>query len=203
MIRAAIHRAARSTILPRTSRRLTTSAIAHDRRSRSNASAAAAAVARPPPPLASEPVQHASPYRQDDMTLKDLFDQPSQSSSSASAPTGLFDYPLLTSPGSLRPLTERALVHGQAIVDRICNSHGNPEEMRKVVKNIDRLSDILCGIIDMCELTRSVHPDQVWVEECDLAYERLCSFMNGLNTHTGLYEVSTDEAADTKEKARG
>lgn len=80
-------------------------------------------------------------------------------------------------------------------MDRICNSPSDPAELRKVVKNLDRLSDVLCGVIDMCELVRSVHPDQRWVAECDLAYERLCSFMNGLNTDRGLYEVSRGDGA--------
>jgi len=58
------------------------------------------------------------------------------------------------------------------------------------VKNLDRLSDLLCGVIDMCELVRNVHPDESWVIEAERAYERLCSFMNGLNTDQGLYKVS-------------
>jgi intermediate peptidase len=62
--------------------------------------------------------------------------------------------------------------------------------MRRVVKNLDRLSDVLCGVIDMCELLRTVHPDPEWVEECEQAYARLCNFMNELNTHPGMYEVS-------------
>jgi intermediate peptidase len=59
-----------------------------------------------------------------------------------------------------------------------------------VVKNLDRLSDLLCGVIDLCELVRNVHPDEAWVSESDSTYERLCSFMNELNTDTGLYKVS-------------
>jgi len=60
------------------------------------------------------------------------------------------------------------------------------------VKNLDRLSDLLCGVIDLCELVRNVHPEEEWVEESEKAYERLCSFMNGLNTDTGLYKVSIE-----------
>jgi hypothetical protein len=137
-------------------------------------------IARPAPP--------ASFSTQDDGDLRQLFDRPTNTNSPSARPTGLFDYPL--GPAlSLRPLTERTLIHAQAIVDRICNSPGDPTESRRVVKNLDRLSDLLCGVIDMCELVRSVHPDQQWVDECDLVYERLSSFMNELNTHTGMYEV--------------
>lgn len=76
----------------------------------------------------------------------------------------------------------------QRIVDAPLDPTG--KELRLVVKNLDRLSDVLCGVIDMCELVRNVHPEEEWVAQSDLAYERLCSFMNELNTDRGLYEVS-------------
>ena len=145
--------------------------------------AAASRVARPPPP-----VYHKTQDNSHD--LRQLFDHAQTSTPpTSSQTTGLFDYPVKT-PYALRPLTERTMVHCQAIVDRICNSPGDPSEMRRVVKNLDRLSDVLCGVIDMCELLRTVHPDPEWVEECEQAYARLCNFMNELNTHPGMYEVS-------------
>jgi len=55
-----------------------------------------------------------------------------------------------------------------------------------VVKNLDRLSDMLCGVIDLAELVRNAHPDRAWVEAANNAYEALCEFMNVLNTHVGL-----------------
>jgi intermediate peptidase len=149
-------------------------------RPKSTVSGVARPTSYPPPPI-SFPTQ-------DDRDLRNLFDRPTNSPSPSAHPTGLFDYPI-TSARSLRPLTQRTLVHAQAIVDRICSSASDPSESRKVVKNLDRLSDLLCGVIDMCELVRSVHPEREWVEECDLVYEGLSSFMNELNTHTGMYEV--------------
>ncbi|OXH64855.1 mitochondrial intermediate peptidase 1, partial [Cryptococcus neoformans] len=65
----------------------------------------------------------------------------------------------------------------------------DPAELRHVVKNLDRLSDVLCGVIDMCELVRNVHPDPRWIEETEKTYETLCSFMNELNTNRGLYDA--------------
>lgn len=59
----------------------------------------------------------------------------------------------------------------------------------KVVKNLDRLSDMLCSVIDLAELVRNAHPDHAWVDAANEAYETLCEFMNVLNTHVGLYEV--------------
>ena len=63
------------------------------------------------------------------------------------------------------------------------------DELLKVVKNLDRLSDMLCGVIDLAELVRNAHPDRLWMEAANHAYETLCEFMNVLNTHVGLYEV--------------
>lgn len=62
--------------------------------------------------------------------------------------------------------------------------------MMKVVKNLDRLSDLLCSVIDLAELVRNAHPAEQWRDAANEAYEGLCGFMNVLNTHTGLYEVS-------------
>lgn len=60
-----------------------------------------------------------------------------------------------------------------------------------MVKNLDRLSDLLCGVIDLAELVRNVHPDPAWAGGANEAYEELCEYMNELNTHVGLYEVSS------------
>ena len=65
----------------------------------------------------------------------------------------------------------------------------NRDELFKVVKNLDRLSDMLCSVIDLAELIRNAHPDQEWVDSAEQVYEQLCEFMNVLNTHVGLYEV--------------
>jgi intermediate peptidase len=61
--------------------------------------------------------------------------------------------------------------------------------MLKVIKNFDRLSDMLCSVIDLAELVRNAHPDPTWVENANNAYEMLSEFMNVLNTNAGLSEV--------------
>lgn len=132
--------------------------------------------------------------------LKDVFDAPFSSSTSRAtsaqassfAPaTGLFGSPSLPSPEAFVPLAQRTLVRAQLLVSRIVSAPQNGEaEMRRVVKNLDRLSDILCGVIDLAELVRNAHPDAQWRDAANQAYEGLCGFMNVLNTHTGLYEVS-------------
>ncbi|KAJ9120741.1 hypothetical protein QFC22_002672 [Naganishia vaughanmartiniae] len=130
-------------------------------------------------------------------------------------PTGLFLHPRLQTPEYMQTLTAQTLQHGIHLVDRICSvlppdqfQPIHPEEspfaeyldrprsayehakaLRMVPKLLDRLSDVLCLVIDMAELVRNVHPDDRWIAESDRAYERLGSFMNGLNTHQGLYQA--------------
>nr|Q6Y5M6.1 RecName: Full=Mitochondrial intermediate peptidase; Short=MIP; AltName: Full=Octapeptidyl aminopeptidase; Flags: Precursor [Coprinellus disseminatus]AAO61501.1 mitochondrial intermediate peptidase [Coprinellus disseminatus]AAZ14915.1 mitochondrial intermediate peptidase [Coprinellus disseminatus] len=135
-------------------------------------------------------VQHHLPASADDRLLVDLFDQPGASTSKSSfASTGLFGHPTLTHPGALISLAEATLVRAQLLTERILRARESRDELVKVVKNLDRLSDMLCGVIDLAELVRNAHPERLWMEAANHAYETLCEFMNVLNTHVGLYEV--------------
>lgn len=136
-------------------------------------------------------IQHHLPATSDDRALISLFDNPKSTfRASPFAPTGLFGHPSLTQPSSLISLADATLVRAQLLTERILRARESREELLKVVKNLDRLSDMLCGVIDLAELVRNAHPDQIWVEAANHAYESLCEFMNVLNTHVGLYEVS-------------
>ena len=93
-------------------------------------------------------------------------------------------------------LAQQTLARAQLLVDRIDRAGSvdasTPEvakELKEVVRNLDRLSDLLCGVIDMAELVRNAHPNPEWAEAANAAYEYLCGYMNVLNTHTGLYSV--------------
>ncbi|KAE9400612.1 mitochondrial intermediate peptidase [Gymnopus androsaceus JB14] len=130
------------------------------------------------------------PASVDDRTLVTLFDEPKNSFSSSSwSHTGLFGHPSLTHPRALISLTNATLLRAQKLTDRILRARESRDELLKVVKNLDRLSDLLCGVIDLSELVRNAHPDRVWADAANHAYEALCEFMNVLNTHVGLYEV--------------
>ena len=78
-----------------------------------------------------------------------------------------------------------------------------------LVKNFDRLSDKLCGVIDLCESIYTSHPEQRWKNEAGRVYEELCRVMNEMNVDVELYEVSAygsgprdgeDEAATGRRK---
>jgi intermediate peptidase len=86
-------------------------------------------------------------------------------------------------------LTDATLIRAQLLTDRILRARESRSELLAVVKNLDRLSDLLCGVIDLAELVQNAHPEQPWIEAANFAHEKLCNFMNVLNTHTGLYAV--------------
>ncbi|CAG8583180.1 638_t:CDS:2 [Funneliformis caledonium] len=102
--------------------------------------------------------------------------------------TGLFRNPDLATPQGFHIEAEKALRRVKLLVHRItkANTEG---ELRKVVKNLDRLSDALCSVIDMAEFVRTSHPDPKFAQAANWAYEYLCSYMNSLNTNTELYKV--------------
>ena len=130
------------------------------------------------------------PATTDDLTLVSLFDQPKGTFKALSlAHTGIFRHPNLTSPAAFNELADATLIRAQLLTERILRARESREELFKVVKNLDRLSDLLCSVIDLAELVRNAHPDRSWVESANETYEKLCEFMNVLNTHVGLYDV--------------
>ncbi|KAF9041718.1 putative mitochondrial intermediate peptidase [Hymenopellis radicata] len=145
----------------------------------------------------STETQPTIPASADDRTLITLFDQPSGSSSGGLlSRTGLFGHSTLTHPRALISLANATYVRAQLLTNRILRAHESRDELFKVVKNLDRLSDMLCGVIDLTELVRNSHPDRAWVDAANTAYETLCEFMNVLNTHVGLYEVLKSVLSD-------
>ena len=117
------------------------------------------------------------------------FDQPPYYVSWSRSPTGLFGQPSLVSPSSFQNLALATLIRAKLLTERIVRARESRDELFKVVKNLDRLSDMLCSVIDLAELVRNAHPDPEWVESANEAYEQLCEYMNVLNTNVGLYEV--------------
>lgn len=102
--------------------------------------------------------------------------------------TGLFRNPELATPQGFHLEAEKALRRVKLLVNRITNAN-TEKELRKVVKNMDRLSDTLCSVIDTAEFIRSSHPDPKFAQAANWAYGYLCSYMNSLNTNTELYQV--------------
>lgn len=126
----------------------------------------------------------------DDIALIDFFNHAHRPSRGAT--TGILRNRQIASPEAFIPVATATMARADYIVRRIMTARVESEK-RKIVKNIDRLSDLLCGIIDMTELIRHTHPEKAWVDAANNAYDILCEYMNGLNTHSELAEVSTSD----------
>ncbi|KAH9858016.1 mitochondrial intermediate peptidase [Lenzites betulinus] len=128
------------------------------------------------------------PASVDDTNLIAFFDHP-QPPQKVISPTGIFGHRILTTPAAFNALADSTLRRATLLTERILRARESRDELFKVVKNLDRLSDMLCGVIDLAELLRNAHPDPIWVRTAEEVYEKLCEFMNVLNTNVGLYEV--------------
>ncbi len=142
------------------------------------------------------------PASVDDINLIDFFDQPYAPQKPTSL-TGLFGHRSLTTPASFIALADSTLRRAQLLTERILRARESRDELFRVVKNLDRLSDMLCGVIDLAELLRNAHPDPVWVQSAEEVYEKLCEDMNILNTNVELYEVRTACIISFLDKLKG
>ncbi|KZV99044.1 mitochondrial intermediate peptidase [Exidia glandulosa HHB12029] len=142
---------------------------------------------------AASTVAPTRPPSRDDEGLVDFFDRPRASAStwfrSSTTSTGLFLQPALTQPSGFTQVAEDAVQKARRLVDRILRAPADATELRKVVKNLDRLSNVLCCVVDLAELVRHSHPDSRWVDAANDAYGMLYEYMNVLNTDVGLYDV--------------
>ncbi|EJU04540.1 Metalloprotease [Dacryopinax primogenitus] len=95
----------------------------------------------------------------------------------------------MSSPAAILELGERTLTRAKVLVTRAKQALGSRTELRRLVKTIDRLSDMLCIVIDTCELVRHAHPDPQVSKSATDVYEYLCSYLNMLNTDIELHNA--------------
>jgi intermediate peptidase len=126
----------------------------------------------------------------DDRTLRQIFDSPgiwreySQSSKSGRN-TGLFQNRYLTEPKGFEQFANTTLQRAKKIVEKVLRA-SKPEEYKYVVRDLDRLSDLLCQVIDLADFVRATHPDVRMQQAAAQAYGTMFEYMNVLNTTTGL-----------------
>lgn len=140
---------------------------------------------------ASSSIVDTIPASVDDRTLVSVFDRPPTPTFASGSSIGLFGHTSLTQPHKLVELANSTLFRAQLLTERILRARQSQDELKTVVKNLDRLSDLLCGVIDLSELIQNAHPDDAWVGAANAAYEMLCEYINILNTHEGLDQVRT------------
>lgn len=122
--------------------------------------------------------------------LRAVLDSGASAPGTAGEPTGLFGETALRTPFDFVFIAEDTKYRAQALVERISRAHrsGNrSRDMQQAVRNLDRLSDLLCKTIDLAEFLRTAHPHPDWREASELAHGVLVNYMNELNTNVDMY----------------
>lgn len=113
-------------------------------------------------------------------------------------PTGLFMNKDLTNPGGFKAFSDKTLSKAQRLVEEI--SAGRRQHT--IIKDLDRLSDMLCSVSDLTAFIRTAHPDRRFADKANETFSDVLEYMNGLNQHQKLYELTAVATArSTEEKA--
>ncbi|KAL2114669.1 hypothetical protein VUR80DRAFT_2649 [Thermomyces stellatus] len=98
---------------------------------------------------------------------------------------GLFKNRYLTKPEGFHVFAQRNVQKASGLVLKVMNA-SSLDEYRAVVKHLDRLSDLLCRVLDLCDFVRMTHPDPEFQNAASDAWAMVYQYMNQLNTTTGL-----------------
>ncbi|WPH04197.1 Hypothetical protein R9X50_00708500 [Acrodontium crateriforme] len=152
------------------------------------------------------PISKAAPsILHDDRTLRQVFDSPDfwkdfsakRKHHYGGRSAGLLQNRYLTRPEGFQDFANITLQKCAKIVGNVL-SYNSIEELGRVAKDLDRLSDLLCRVIDLSDFIRSVHPDRKVQIAATQAYTAMFEYMNVLNTTTGLND-QLKRAADIPE----
>ncbi|WBW71059.1 mitochondrial intermediate peptidase Oct1 [Schizosaccharomyces osmophilus] len=126
----------------------------------------------------------------EDQLIKDVFDQKCYGNTSKYAnkleQVGLFKNQFLLDKdqGFIR-LAETASMNCKKLIEEILNDDNN--NTLNIIRCFDRISNLLCSVIDLLEFVRCSHPQMETIVKAEEAYNFLFELMNILNTHQGLY----------------
>ncbi|KAI9166945.1 Mitochondrial intermediate peptidase [Paramyrothecium foliicola] len=154
------------------------------RRWESTAAAATAPADRP----GAIPTNRKLGDKHDDAVLRELFDSPSGRAFprfSLKKSQGLFKNRYLTSPEGFLLFAQRNLQKATRIVQKVIGA-STVDEYRAIVRDLDRLSDLLCRVLDLSDFVRMTHPDVRFQQAATDAWSMVYQYMNQLNTMTGL-----------------
>jgi intermediate peptidase len=136
---------------------------------------------------------------QEDHLVRDIFDSRDvwrSFNSTKSTPTGLFQNKYLTHPDGFKTFSDKTLSRARRLVDDI--SQGKRQDT--IIKDLDRLSDMLCSVSDLTAFIRTSHPDREFVEKANETFSDVLEYMNGLNQHEKLYELTAQATAHSTEE---
>ncbi|KAL6926109.1 hypothetical protein ACO0SA_002678 [Hanseniaspora valbyensis] len=103
-----------------------------------------------------------------------------------STDVGLFSNKLITSPEGLYKFYKLYLYKCQHLL-KIIHQDQSDKADTLFIQRIDNLSNNLCKVIDLCEMVRSLHPNEQYVNMANQIYDEMFEFMNILNTDIILY----------------
>ncbi|KAF1956655.1 zincin [Byssothecium circinans] len=154
--------------------------------------AAAAAPARDHVPPSASTLYGLSSARakEDDETLRKIFDNAKfwedfSRASKKNPPTGIVGNHYLRHPDGFLDFVRVTLQRCNSIVENV-SAASSIHEYKSMVKDLDRLSDLLCSVIDLADFVRGTHPERRVQAAASKAYAIMFQFMNQLNTTTVL-----------------
>ncbi|KAI1402361.1 mitochondrial intermediate peptidase-like protein [Hypoxylon fuscum] len=140
------------------------------------------------------PVDHSpTDLKHDDSLLRQIFDSPPIFKDFAKPffkvasreNVGLFRNKYLTSPQGFLTFADVTIKRAQKIVDKVLHA-STLEDYKATVRDLDRLSDLLCRVLDVSDFVRVTHPDEKIQAAASQAWSLVYQYMNQLNTATGL-----------------
>ncbi|KAI2466613.1 mitochondrial intermediate peptidase-like protein [Annulohypoxylon bovei var. microspora] len=140
------------------------------------------------------PIDHSpTDLKHDDSLLRQIFDSPPTFKDFAKPffkvmsreNVGLFRNKYLTSPQGFLTFADVTIRKAQKVVNKVLNG-SNLEDYKGIVRDLDRLSDLLCRVLDVSDFVRVTHPDEKVQEAASEAWSLVYQYMNQLNTETGL-----------------
>src|SRR5436853_2002763 len=99
--------------------------------------------------------------------------------------SGLIGNKYLTTPMGFHAFAENAIQKCEVLVRKTLSA-STISEYASMAKDLDRVSDLLCRVIDLSDFIRATHPDAKWTQAASEAYARVFEYMNVYNTETGL-----------------
>ena len=140
---------------------------------------------------------------EEDAALREAFDSrgywtainTSKATRSIKERTGLFQNHYLRWPSGFRCFAENTLHKCRDIVASI-HAVSTQDGYKALARDFDRLSDLLCRVIDAADFVRSTHPDRRFQAAAGEAHSRMFEYMNNLNTDTKLNEQLKRALAD-------
>lgn len=125
---------------------------------------------------------------EDDRLLRQIFDSPPTKvdSMGSGRSVGLFNNRYIKSDNDFQSYASVTLEKAKKLVNKVLGI-STLEGYRGLVRDLDRLSDLLCRVIDLCDFIRAAPPTASSQRVASAAHAAMYEYMNVLNTTTNLF----------------